>query len=165
MQYVPNRMSSSDSSKQRTGSGSRGRAHCQTPPLDHELEPPKFAKTSLSYMLKNWNVLKSMIVFGCQQTGWKRFAYFYTHTLQCTKQLTMHICRVYFCIILTNKTCWSCVHVYQFVCIRANALDDNVISSSMLQAEEIGKYLDVQNGTSLLDSFVHKLIVKCNGEV
>ena len=49
--------------------------------------------------------------------------------------------------------------------LRAKALDDNVISSSMLQADEIGKYLDVQNGTSLLDNFVHKLIVKLNGEV
>lgn len=35
----------------------------------------------------------------------------------------------------------------------------------MLQPEEIGKYLDVQHGTSLLDNFVHKIIVKCNSEV
>ena len=44
-------------------------------------------------------------------------------------------------------------------------IDDTVLSSSMLQSEEIERYLNGQNGTSLLDNFVHKLLVKCGGEV
>ena len=69
MQYVPSRMS--DSGKSRI-SNSRGRGRSQSPPIDHELEPPKFAKTSLLYMLKNWQAIKSMVLFGQQQNGTKR---------------------------------------------------------------------------------------------
>lgn len=119
VQYMPNKTHSGESSKQRGGGNNiRSKNRSQTPPSDHELEPPKFAKISLGYILKNWNALKSMIIFGCDQNGSRR----------------------------------------------ANALDDQIISASMLQPEEIGKYLDVQHGTSLLDNFVHKILVKCNSE-
>ena len=48
---------------------------------------------------------------------------------------------------------------------RAKALDDNIVTASLLQTHEIGQHLDTQNGTAYLDNFVHKLIVKCNSEV
>lgn len=56
-------------------------------------------------------------------------------------------------------------NVVILVLFRAKALDDNLINSTLLQTEEIGNHLDGQNGTAFLDNFVHKLIVKCNGEV
>ncbi|XP_065677761.1 E3 ubiquitin-protein ligase UBR5 isoform X1 [Hydra vulgaris] len=113
-QYVQKRNSSSDTSK---SSGVR-KVHSQKPLPYHDLEPPKFAKTTLLYILKNWLAVKSMILFGCNSTGIKR----------------------------------------------TQSLDDNIVMSSMLQADEISKYLDGQNGTTLLDNFVHKLLVKCYGE-
>ena len=77
-QYVPNRMASSGSgsltSKQRMNAN-RGKSG-QTPPLDHEQEPPKFSRLSLSYILKNWEALKSMIMFGCNSTGSRRYSFF-----------------------------------------------------------------------------------------
>jgi len=78
-QYIPNRMSSSTgggggttSSKQRLAASNRGKT-TQTPPVEHEQEPPKFSKTSLTIILKNWNALKSMIMFGCSNTGVRRY--------------------------------------------------------------------------------------------
>ena len=70
MQYVPNRMNS-DNSKSRI-SNSRSRVRSQSPPIDYELEPPKFAKSSLLYILKNWRALKSMILFGQDQNATNR---------------------------------------------------------------------------------------------
>ena len=75
-QYVPNRMSDSDSSKSKSrlnNSERRGKVSNQAPPIEHEQEPPKFAKLSLSCILKNWVALKSMIMFGCKQTGSRRW--------------------------------------------------------------------------------------------
>lgn len=79
LQYVPNRNSQAESTKSRSGSNVRGKVHSVTPPIDYELEPPKFAKTSLSHILKNWKALKSMVLFGCNSTGSKR--YFTSHFL------------------------------------------------------------------------------------
>ena len=77
-QYVPNRMTSTGtvslSSKQRMNAN-RGKSG-QTPPLDHEQEPPKFSKISLTFILKNWEALKSMIMFGCNSTGSRRLLIF-----------------------------------------------------------------------------------------
>lgn len=70
---MPNKTHSGESSKQRGGGNNiRSKNRSQTPPSDHELEPPKFAKISLGYILKNWNALKSMIIFGCDQNGSRR---------------------------------------------------------------------------------------------
>ena len=67
-QYVQRRGSSSDPSK---SSGVR-KVNSQKPLPYHELEPPKFAKTTLLYILKNWLAVKSMVLFGCNSTGVKR---------------------------------------------------------------------------------------------
>ena len=48
---------------------------------------------------------------------------------------------------------------------RVNSLDETVITASLLQADDMSKHLNAQSGTSSLDNFVHKLIVKCNREV
>ncbi|XP_066917257.1 E3 ubiquitin-protein ligase UBR5-like isoform X2 [Clytia hemisphaerica] len=74
-QYVPNRMSASGtgslSSKQRLTASSRAKSG-QTPPTEHEQEPPKFSRFSLTFILKNWEALMSMIMFGCTNTGSRR---------------------------------------------------------------------------------------------
>ena len=77
LQYVPNRNTTAESTKSRSGSNVRGKVHSVTPPLDHELEPPKFARTSLSLILKNWKALKSMVLFGCNSNGSKRWVHLF----------------------------------------------------------------------------------------
>lgn len=93
-QYIPNRMSSSTgggggggsggsgtSSKQRLAASNRGKT-TQIPPIEHEQEPPKFSKISLTFILKNWNALKSMIMFGCSNTGARRYVLIYFASLR-----------------------------------------------------------------------------------
>lgn len=35
---------------------------------DHDLEPPRFAQLALERVLQDWNALKSMIMFGSQES-------------------------------------------------------------------------------------------------
>ena len=90
LQYVPNRNSTAESTKSRSGSNVRGKVHSVTPPIDHELEPPKFAKTSLSHILKNWIAVKSMVMFGCNATGSRRLVFVYKFTHFVNKYLLVY---------------------------------------------------------------------------
>ena len=70
-QYIPSTNRSSDARSRNAPAKIRGGPG--TPPLpDHDLEPPKFAKTALELILKDWKAVESMILFGSKFAKEKR---------------------------------------------------------------------------------------------